>query len=172
MTLIRTIRAVSGYWLLCVGCVLVGVACSSPANFANTEMKPTTANSPIAAKPAATEAKQPDTKPAGKEVVPADGPKLKSLKPAEGTILVGVLNDIAISVPKPEAPADAKATGTVTIEVMVNEKGEVVASSAVGGPQPLWSAAAAAARKAQFAPPLKDGKPVKIAGVLTFEFGK
>jgi len=56
--------------------------------------------------------------------------------------------------------------------VVVNEKGEIVASSVVSGPQPLWAAAGAAARQARFDPPLKDGKPVKVVGVLVYEFAK
>lgn len=88
-------------------------------------------------------------------------------------MLGGVLNSLATSLPAPEIGSDVKVEkGTVTIEVLINEKGEVVASSAVSGPQPLWSAAATAARKARFDPPLKDGKPVKVAGVLTYDFGK
>jgi hypothetical protein len=58
------------------------------------------------------------------------------------------------------------------VEVLVNEKGEVTTSSVVSGPQPLWSAAGKAAREARFDPPLHDGKPVKVAGVLKYEFGK
>jgi TonB family protein len=154
-------------------CVLLGISvigCKQEANTpANTKATP--ANVSIDVKPTEAPAMPVDAKPAGREVKAADGPAMRSVMPPEGTILAGVLNDIAVSLPKPESPADAKgAKGTVTIEVMVNEKGEVVASSAVSGPQPLWSAAAAAARKAKFDPPLKDGKPVKIAGVLKFDF--
>ncbi|HRI02849.1 MAG TPA: energy transducer TonB [Pyrinomonadaceae bacterium] len=161
----------AGYWILCFVCVLSGVGCG-PAEVATSNAKATPANTSIAVKPTEPEAKPTETKPVGKEIKPADGPALKSITPTEGTILGGVLNDIAISVPKPEFPADSKEKGTVTVEIVVNEKGEVAASSVVSGPQSLWSAAGAAARKTRFDPPLKDGKPVKVAGVLTFDFGK
>ncbi len=167
----RACRASAGYWLLCIVCALAGVGCS-PAEVAPSNTKATPANTSIAVKPTDTEAKPVEAKPVGKEIKPADGPALKSITPTEGTILGGVLNDLAISLPKPEFPADTKGSGTVTVEIVVSEKGEVVASSVVSGPQPLWSAAGAAARKARFDPPLKDGKPVKVAGVLTFDFGK
>lgn len=146
------------------------MACSR-ADVANSDTKTTPKNVSIDVKPTATETKQVDAKPAGKEIRAADGPALKSITPPDGAVLGGVLNDIAVSLPKPDAKGE-KAGGTVTVEVVVNEKGEVVASSVVSGPQPLWSAAGAAARQARFDPPLKDGKPVKVAGVLTFDFGK
>lgn len=166
--------AFSGYWVLLVAivaCVAVGVACRQPDVAAN-NTKATPGNTSIAVKPTESEAKPADSKPVGKEVKPADGPALKSITPTEGTILGGILNDMATSIPKPEFPTDTKGSGTITVEIVVSEKGEVVASSVVSGPQPLRSAAAAAARKARFDPPLKDGKPVKVAGVLTFDFGK
>jgi TonB family protein len=161
--------------LLVLVAMLAGMACNqvsdAPAN-ANTKAAP--ANAAVAVKPTEAETKPADPAPAGKEIKPADGPALKSIMPPEGAILGGVLNDIATSLPPPDEDA-AKAgnvKGTVTVEVLVNEKGEVTTSSVVSGPQPLWSAAGAAARKARFDPPLHNGKPVKVAGVLTYEFGK
>lgn len=165
-------RSIVGYLLLCLAFVFGGIACggSSVAPVSNNTPP---ASSPAVAKPAENVTKPADPKPVGKEIVPADGPKLKSVIPPDEAVLGGVLNSLATTLPVPEVPTEAKAEkGTVTIEVLVNEKGDVVASSAVSGPQPLWAAAAAAARKARFDPPLKDGKPVKVAGVLTFDFGK
>ena len=144
-------------------------AVNSPAN-----ARSTPGNTAVAVKPTETEIKQAAPAPGGKEIKSADGPALKSITPPEGAIMGGVLNDIAASMPTPD-PAVARAanaSGKVTVEVVVNEKGEIVASSVVSGPQPLWSAAGAAARQARFEPPLKDGKPVKVAGVLVYEFAK
>jgi TonB family protein len=153
--------------------VLVSMACQQPAanNSANANVKATPANTAVAVKPPEAETKPVDPAPVGKEIKLADGPKLKSIEPAEGTILGGVLNDIATSLPAPDA-GSATETGTVTVEVIVNEKGVVTASSVVSGPQPLWRAAGEAARQAKFDPPLHNGKPVKVAGVLTYEFKK
>lgn len=110
-----------------------------------------------------------DTVASGKEIKPVDGFKLKSIEPVEGTILGGVLNDYAASLPDPEFPAGSKASGKIPVEVVVNEKGVVSTVSVVEGPQPLRAAAAAAARQAKFEPFLKDGKPVKVAGVINYE---
>jgi TonB family protein len=155
--------------------MLISTGCQQPvannSSNANAAAKAAPANTSVAAKPTEAETKPADPAPAGKEIKVADGPKLKSIEPAEGTILGGVLNDIATSLPQPDA-GSATETGTVTVEVIVNEKGEVTASSVVSGPQPLWKAAGEAARKARFDPPLHNGKPVKVAGVLTYEFKK
>jgi TonB family protein len=159
--------------LLVLFTTFVSIGCQKAADTA-INAKATPANSAIPARPTDTETKPADSAPAGKEIKPADGPALKSITPPDGAILGGVLNDIAADLPAPD-PAAAKAanaSGTVTVEVVVNEKGKVVASSVVSGPQPLWSAAGAAARQARFDPPLYNGKPVKVAGVLTYEFIK
>jgi len=157
--------------LLCM--MFLGTACQQATN-TPTNAKATAANATVAAKPTETETKPADPAPVGKEVKPADGPALKSITPPDGAILGGVLNDLATSLPAPDAGAAkaANASGTVTVEIVVNEKGAVVASSVVSGPQPLWSAAGTAARQARFDPPLHDGKPVKVAGVLIYEFTK
>lgn len=156
--------------LLVVFTMLSGAACDKAANStANLSKASTPAN--VVPKPTEPETKQPSPAPAGKEIKPADGPALKSITPTEGTVLGGVLNDLAtgLPAPDPEAVKEAKETGKVTVEVVVNEKGEVSTSSVVNGPTSLWKAAGAAARQAKFAPPLKDGKPVKVAGVLIYE---
>jgi TonB family protein len=154
---------------------LISSGCTKAEN-ANNDKPAKQANVALEVKPTETVVKQAEPAArAGKEIKPADGPALKSVTPPEGTILAGVLNEIAVSVPKPEYPPAAKAakaSGKVTVEVMVNEKGNVVASSVVSGNQLLWSAAGAAARATVFDPPLMDGKPVKMAGVLTFEFAE
>ena len=155
--------------------MLISMACqqqaaNNSAN-ANAAAKVTPANTAVAVKPTEAETKPADPAPVGKEIKVADGPKLKSIEPAEGTILGGVLNDLATSLPQPDAGA-ATESGTVTVEVIVNEKGSVSTSSVVSGPQPLWKAAGEAARQAKFDPPLHNGKPVKVAGVLTYEFRK
>ena len=90
-------------------------------------------------------------------------------KPIEG----GVLNSKAISLPKPVFPAEArrvKASGRVTVRVVVDENGKVISAQATDGPLPLREAAEAAARQATFEPTTKDGITVKVTGVLTYDF--
>ena len=172
ITIIRGPFPMAAYALI-LGLLLLSAGCSRSDVAANNAVANKAAIRPanIEVKPVETEAIPLEPKSAGKEIKPADGPALKSVIPPEGAVLGGLLNDLAVSLPKPEYPADAKgAKGTVTVEVLVNEKGVVTTSSVVGGPQSLWSAAGAAARQAKFDPPLKDGKPVKVAGVLTYDF--
>ncbi|HKN83062.1 MAG TPA: TonB family protein [Pyrinomonadaceae bacterium] len=86
---------------------------------------------------------------------------------------VGVLNAKAISLPKPVYPEEAKrlkASGRVTVRVVVDENGKVISAKATDGPVPLREAAEAAARQAKFEPTTKDGVTVKVTGVLTYDF--
>ena len=83
------------------------------------------------------------------------------------------MNGRAVSLPKPEYPAAARAlnaSGTVNVEVTVDVKGNVVSASAVSGHPLLRAAAVAAARNAKFAPTLLGGQPVKVTGVVTYNF--
>src|ERR1041385_1076078 len=85
----------------------------------------------------------------------------------------GVLNGKATSLPKPEYPAiarAAKASGTVTVEVLVDEDGNVVEAKAVSGHPLLQAAAVTAARQAKFTPTLVSGEPTRISGSLTYNF--
>jgi len=85
----------------------------------------------------------------------------------------GVLNGKAISKPQPAYPPIAKAaraSGTVTVQILVDESGRVVSASAVSGHPLLQQAAVAAARNAKFSPTLLSGQPVKVSGVITYNF--
>jgi len=85
----------------------------------------------------------------------------------------GVLNGKAISKPQPAYPPIAKAaraSGTVTVQILVDESGRVVSASAVGGHPLLQQAAVSAARQARFSPTLLSGQPVKVSGVITYNF--
>jgi TonB family protein len=85
----------------------------------------------------------------------------------------GVLNGKASSLPNPEYPAiarAAKASGTVTVDVLVDEEGNVVAAKAVSGHPLLQAAAVNAARQAKFTSTYVNGEPVRISGYLTYNF--
>lgn len=89
------------------------------------------------------------------------------------TVSGGVLNGKAKSKPEPPYPAIAKAAkaqGTVTVQVVVDEQGRVTSARAVGGHPLLQQAAVQAARQATFEPTKLAGKPVKVSGVLTYNF--
>ena len=103
------------------------------------------------------------------------GPVLTSSTPSGSpkTVSGGVLNSRAISLPKPEYPEIARAanvSGLVNVEVTVDVKGNVVAASAVSGHPLLRAAAVNAARNAKFTPTLLGGQPVKVTGVITYNF--
>ncbi|HET6893146.1 MAG TPA: cytochrome c oxidase assembly factor Coa1 family protein, partial [Pyrinomonadaceae bacterium] len=71
----------------------------------------------------------------------------------------GVLNGKAISLPKPAYPPIAKqvkASGTVVIQVIVDEEGDVISARPVSGHPLLQAVALAAAHQAKF-PPTKRG---------------
>jgi TonB family protein len=85
----------------------------------------------------------------------------------------GVLNGKALSLPKPDYPAAARAIGaygTVVVEVTVDETGKVIAARAVSGPSMLRPSATAAARQARFAPTLLAGQPVRVTGTINYNF--
>jgi TonB family protein len=89
------------------------------------------------------------------------------------TVSGGVLDGKAVSKPQPAYPALAKAaraSGTVTVRVTVDETGSVVSAAAVSGHPLLHAAAVAAAKQAKFTPTLLSGEPVRVSGVLTYDF--
>ncbi|HKP45255.1 MAG TPA: TonB family protein [Pyrinomonadaceae bacterium] len=85
----------------------------------------------------------------------------------------GVLNGKAISLPKPAYPAIARtahASGTVVVQVVIDENGSVISAHAVSGHPLLQAVAVAAARGARFSPTKLSGQPVKVTGVITYNF--
>ena len=85
----------------------------------------------------------------------------------------GVLNSKALFLPKPPYPPiarAARASGTVVVQVTVDENGKVTEASAVSGHPLLQAACVAAARQARFEPTILSGQPVKVTGLLTYDF--
>src|ERR1044072_1117055 len=93
--------------------------------------------------------------------------------PPRAPISGGVLNGKAISLPKPQYPAIAKAAhaaGTVTVQVLIDENGNVVSAKAISGHPLLQAVAVAAARQARFSPTKLSGQPVKVSGMIQYNF--
>jgi TonB family protein len=88
-------------------------------------------------------------------------------KPING----GNLNGKAIYLPQPLAGA-SEATGVVMVQVLIDEQGTVIEAKAVSGPQNLHAAAVNAARLARFSPTTLMGEPVKVAGTISYNFGR
>jgi TonB family protein len=85
----------------------------------------------------------------------------------------GVMNGKAKSLPAPEYPASAKAaraSGSVMVNVTVDEEGNVISAEAKSGHPLLRAAAVAAARQAKFPRTKLSGRPVKVSGVLVYTF--
>jgi|GEM_PF-2895487 len=100
-------------------------------------------------------------------------PPSPPLAGARAPISGGVLNGKAISLPKPAYPPvarAAKASGTVVVQVTVDENGNVISAHAVSGHPLLQAAAVAAARAAKFPPTKLSGQPVKVNGVINYTF--
>ena len=60
--------------------------------------------------------------------------------------------------------------GTVYVRVTLDKSGRVTSAWSAGGPGPLQDAAVDAAHEARFSPTLLSGKPVRVSGVITYNF--
>jgi TonB family protein len=110
------------------------------------------------------------------ETTPPPPPPVKKDPPVEKKPPIqslGVVNGKATSLPVPVYSAAAKAVnaqGRVSVQVLISENGQVVSASAVSGHPLLRAASEAAARQARFTPTLLSGVPVKISGVIVYNF--
>jgi TonB family protein len=98
---------------------------------------------------------------------------INSNRSAEKALYGGVLNRKATSLPIPEYPTIARqdhVSGSVNVEVLIDEIGNVVEAHSVSGHPLLQAAAVSAARQATFAPTRLNGEPVMIRGVITYSF--
>lgn len=94
-------------------------------------------------------------------------------KPKPRIIHKSVINGEALSLPKPPYPPLARQMGiqgTVNVQVLIDETGKVVSAKAVAGNPALVSAAQKAAFGARFSPTLLNQLPMKVSGVITYNF--
>lgn len=85
----------------------------------------------------------------------------------------GVLQGAAIKRVEPQYPYSAKLSrivGTVVVETLVDEEGNVVSARALSGPTELQSASVEAARGWRFVPTTFIDVPVRVIGTITFKF--
>jgi len=83
------------------------------------------------------------------------------------------LNGKALSLPKPTYPEAARAvraSGAVQVQVLIFEDGSVFSAEAAGGHPLLRASAVTAACGARFTPTLLEGNPVKVSGIITYNF--
>lgn len=85
----------------------------------------------------------------------------------------GVLNGRALSLPQPSYPAIARAahaSGSVVVEVLIDEAGCVQSARAMGGHPLLQQSSVQAARRACFSPTRLSGQPVKVTGTIAYNY--
>jgi outer membrane biosynthesis protein TonB len=112
------------------------------------------------------ELKNPKHTPKPAEIDPA------TVKPPK-TIIGGVLNGRATYLEYPYYPSVARANhagGSVTVQVFIDEHGKVYRAGAISGPYSLQYASREAACGSKFTPTLLSGNPVKVSGVITYNF--
>lgn len=120
------------------------------------------------------------TSPGGRVVVPPaqivtlpDTPPPPEPPKPPRTISKGVITGLAISLPKPNYPPMARQIrlqGQVSVQVLVDETGRVVSAKALSGHPLLLVEAQRAALQARFAPTKLSDQPVKVSGVITYNF--
>jgi periplasmic protein TonB len=102
-----------------------------------------------------------------------DPPREEPVKPSTLNVSKGVLVSKIISLPRPSYPIIAKqikAQGPVNVQIIVNEEGKVISAQAVNGHPALTKAAVDAALRARFTPTMLSNQPVKVQGVITYNF--
>jgi TonB family protein len=72
--------------------------------------------------------------------------------------------------PYPELAKRARASGPVTVQILLDEQGRVVSARATNGHPLLRAAAEQAAYQTRFSPTLLSNQPVKVSGIITFNF--
>ena len=95
--------------------------------------------------------------------------------PPQKKIIVSkkVLNSEAVSLPKPLYPPLARQIrlqGQVVVQVLIDERGKVISAQTVRGHDLLTLAAKNAALQARFTPTMIGDQPVKVSGVIIYNF--
>lgn len=93
--------------------------------------------------------------------------------PTARTISGGVLNGRATLLPLPAYPVTGRsvnARGVVTVQVTIDERGNVIAAAAVSGHPLLRGAAEKAAMASKFVPTSLSGIRVRVTGAIVYNF--
>jgi TonB family protein len=99
-------------------------------------------------------------------------PSLNQSQPIQ-QVVDKVLEGNAVTRVEPTYPPTArvmKAFGMVSVQITISETGKVIDAKAISGHQALRPAAVDAAYKWVFKPTTVNGEPIKVQGVLTFNF--
>ena len=101
---------------------------------------------------------------------PPDPPQPPKNKVVKKSVL---LNSEALSLPKPKYPPLAiqiHLEGVVNVQVLIDETGRVVSAKAMNGHPMLVTEAVRAANQARFSPTILGDQPVKVSGVISYNF--
>lgn len=101
------------------------------------------------------------------------GSEFTGFKDESGNLNKGIVNHGAIKLVRPEysrAARYVRAAGAVNIQVLIDEEGNVVSAQAVSGNPLLHPASIKAALESKFKPTLLSGKPVKVNGIIVYNF--
>jgi hypothetical protein len=85
----------------------------------------------------------------------------------------GMINNSAIFLAQPKKPSTAialGASGAVNVEITIDEEGIVISAVALSGHPMLRAVSADAAKASKFKPTLLMGVPVKVAGIIVYNF--
>jgi len=84
-----------------------------------------------------------------------------------------IISSKIIVKPAPAYPVIARqvgAQGAVTVEILIDEQGRVISAQATSGHPLLRASAQGSAYQARFSPTSISGQPVKVSGVITYNF--
>ena len=107
------------------------------------------------------------------DVADAPPPPPPKPTPPKAPISGGVLNGKAVRLVQPPYPAiarSARASGQVRVQIVIDENGNVISAAPVSGHPLLQGAAVSAARSSKFTPTKLSGMPVKVSGVIIYNF--
>jgi TonB family protein len=81
----------------------------------------------------------------------------------------------AVTLAKPEYPVLARkagVSGTVKVQVIIDEQGQIIAAQVLEGHPLLHATSVAAAKSTRFTPTKYKGQPAKVIGVVDYHFTK
>jgi hypothetical protein len=103
----------------------------------------------------------------------AQNKSVKQKKVSPTIVSCGICNRKALLLPKPEYQKAAKfvnVSGKVNVQILIDEKGKVIEAKAISGHPLLKMTSEKAALQAKFEPFLLSGIPIKVRGLIVYDF--
>jgi protein TonB len=99
---------------------------------------------------------------------PTPTPEQRPIKVSEGVVLGSAIQKVYP--PYPEIAKRARVSGAVQVQITISEEGRVIEASLLNGPPLLREVCLQAARQWVFNPTKLSRVPIRINGILTFNF--